>query len=70
MALLSLGFLLLAIMLGFIRNDTDVGFYNAAVRIKVILLGVVTSLGVVLLPRLSYYIEHNGFYSLEQNFSH
>ena len=46
-------------MLGFIRNDTDVGFYNAAVRIKVILLGVVTSLGVVLLPRLSYYIEHN-----------
>ena len=46
-------------MLGFIRNDTDVGFYNAAVRVKVILLGVVTSLGVVLLPRLSYYIEHN-----------
>lgn len=48
-----------ATMLGFMRSDTDVGFYNAAVRIKAILLGVVTSLGVVLLPRLSYYIEHN-----------
>ncbi len=48
-----------ATMLGFMRNDIDVGFYNAAVRIKAILLGVVTSLGVVLLPRLSYYIQHN-----------
>lgn len=48
-----------ATMLGFLRTDTDVGYYNAAVRIKAILLGVVTSLGVVLLPRLSYYIQHN-----------
>ncbi|MGX2951541.1 oligosaccharide flippase family protein, partial [Ursidibacter sp. B-7004-1] len=48
-----------ATMLGFMRNDTDVGYYNAAIRIKAILLSVVTSLGVVLLPRLSYYIQHN-----------
>ncbi|MDG2941713.1 flippase [Exercitatus varius] len=48
-----------ATMLGFMRNDTDVGYYNAAIRIKAILLSIVTSLGVVLLPRLSYYIQHN-----------
>ncbi|CAM2912384.1 oligosaccharide flippase family protein [Actinobacillus equuli] len=48
-----------ATMLGFLRTDTDVGYYNAAVRIKAILLSIVTSLGVVLLPRLSYYIQHN-----------
>ena len=37
--------------------DEDVGYYNAAVRIKTILVSVVTSLGTVLLPRASYYIE-------------
>lgn len=47
------------IMLGFIRNDEEVGFYNAAVKIKSILVGLVTSLGAVLLPRSAYYIEHN-----------
>lgn len=46
------------VMLGFIKTDTDVGYYNAAVKIKNILVSVVTSLGVVLLPRASYYIEH------------
>lgn len=46
-------------MLGFMTNETAVGFYNAAIRIKAILLSIVTSLGVVLLPRLSYYIKNN-----------
>lgn len=45
-------------MLGFINGDAEVGFYNAAVKIKSILVCVVTSLGTVLLPRASYYIEH------------
>ncbi len=45
-------------MLGFMKSDVDVGYYNAAVKIKSVLLGVVTSLGAVLLPRASYYIEH------------
>lgn len=48
-----------AVMLGFMANDEEVGFYNAAVKIKQILVSVVTSLGAVLLPRASYYIEHN-----------
>ncbi len=47
------------VMLGFIKTDADVGYYNAAVKIKTILVSVVTSLGAVLLPRASYYIEHN-----------
>ena len=47
------------VMLGFIRTDADVGYYNAAVKIKTILVSIVTSLGVVLLPRASYYVEHS-----------
>jgi len=46
------------VMLGFMKTDTDVGYYNAAVKIKTILISFVTSLGTVLLPRTSYYIEH------------
>ena len=46
------------VMIGFINGDTEVGFYNAAVKIKSILVCVVTSLGTVLLPRASYYVEH------------
>lgn len=46
------------VMLGFMKTDNDVGYYNAAIKIKVILVSIVTSLGVVLLPRASYYIEH------------
>jgi O-antigen/teichoic acid export membrane protein len=46
------------LMLGVMSTKTDVGYYNAAVRIKSILVGIVTSLGAVLLPRASYYIEN------------
>ncbi len=46
------------VMLGFMTTNTDVGYYNAAVKIKHVLVGLVTSLGAVLLPRVSYYIEH------------
>ena len=45
------------VMLGFMKTDTDVGYYNAAVKIKGILVSIVTSLGAVLLPRASYYVE-------------
>lgn len=46
------------VMLGFMVTDKDVGYYNAAVKIKSILVSIVTSLGTVLLPRASYNIEH------------
>lgn len=46
------------IMLGFMKSDVDVGYYNAAVKIKILLISFVTSLGAVLLPRASYYVDH------------
>jgi len=46
------------VMLGFMKTDSDVGYYTAAVKIKAILISFVTSLGTVLLPRASYYVEH------------
>ena len=49
------------IMLGFMTTDADVGYYDAAVKIKTILVSVVTSLGTVLLPRASYYVENGEF---------
>lgn len=45
------------VMLGFIATDVDVGYYSAAVKIKSILVTIVTSLGTVLLPRASYYVQ-------------
>ena len=45
------------VMLRFISGDEQTGYYNAAVKIKLIVSSLVTSLGAVLLPRLSYYIE-------------
>lgn len=45
------------VMLGLMKTDADVGYYNAAIKIKNILVSVVTSLGAVLLPRASYYVE-------------
>ncbi len=44
-----------SVMLGFIRGAEENGCYDAAVKIKNILVSVVTSLGTVLLPRVSYY---------------
>lgn len=46
------------VMLGIISGRTEVGYYNAAVRVKTLLVSFVTSLGSVLLPRLSYYVEN------------
>ena len=35
------------VMLGFIKTDADVGYYNTAVKVKNILCSLVTSLGTV-----------------------
>ncbi len=45
------------VMLNFISGDVQTGYYSASVKVKTILASLVTSLGAVLLPRLSYYIE-------------
>lgn len=47
------------VMLRFMKGDTEVGYYNAAIKVKTILTTLITSLGTVLLPRLSYYVKQN-----------
>lgn len=46
------------VMLGFMKDDVEVGYYNAATKIKNILVSIVTSLGTVLMPRASYYLQN------------
>lgn len=48
------------VMLGLFLGPKSVylGYYGAATRIKSILVSIVTSLGTVLLPRASYYVQH------------
>ena len=45
------------VMLGFIKTNYEVGIYHTAVRIQTIMATLVTSIGAVLKPRLSYYVE-------------
>ena len=47
------------VMLGFMTNDYQVGYYSAAIKIRSVLLGVVNSLATVLLPKSSYYVKEN-----------
>lgn len=53
-------------MLGFFRGDTAVGLYTAAVKVNRIVNTIITSLGVVLIPRLSYYVGNNERHKLNQ----
>ena len=52
-------------MLGFMATNADVGYYGAAVKIKNILVSIVTSLGTVLLPSASYDIAHQQMYEFK-----
>lgn len=45
------------VMLGFMTSETQVGYYSAAVKIKSVLLSLITALGTVMLPRVSYLID-------------
>lgn len=49
-----------SVMLGVMVSAEQVGYYNAAVKIKTLLVSFVATLGTVLLPRVSYYYQ-NGF---------
>jgi O-antigen/teichoic acid export membrane protein len=44
-------------MLGFISNEYEVGLYNAALKIKCILLSLSTSVTAVLVPRITFYLK-------------
>ena len=47
-----------SIMIGFMIGDYEVGIYTASVKIRTILSTLVTSVGSVLLPRMSYYVAN------------
>lgn len=44
------------LMLGFMRSTDEVGIYHISLKIQSVLVLVVTSLGAVMMPRLSYYV--------------
>lgn len=44
-------------MLGFISSENEVGLYNAALKIKSILLSLSTAVTAVLIPRMTYYFQ-------------
>lgn len=41
------------VMLGFLKDNTAVGYYTGAIKLTKVLMGVTTSLGVVFLPRIT-----------------
>lgn len=45
-------------MLGVLRGTGENGYYDVAVKVKNILVSVVSSLGTVLLPRMSFYVSN------------
>lgn len=50
-------------MVGLLSNDYQVGLYTASTKINKIVLQLVTSIGFILMPRLSYYIGKKDFNS-------
>ncbi|MGL5780691.1 flippase [Cetobacterium sp.] len=50
------------VMLGYKSTEISVGLYSSGVKLVKLVLGIVTSLGAVMLPRISNYI-HNGMES-------
>lgn len=42
-----------SVMLGFMSGNSSVGYYSSAIKLVKLIMGIVTSLGLVLLPRLS-----------------
>lgn len=47
------------VMLGFIKSDSEVGCYDAAVKIKKVLVSVITALGGILLPRAAFLLKND-----------
>lgn len=58
--------LLDSVILGFLTNNTEVGYYNASMRLYKAALPIVTSLGVVMLPRMSQALEANNKQGYQQ----
>ncbi len=52
--------------LGIICGNIAVGYYSYATKISSIVIGIVVSLSVVLLPRLSYLVENNDIVKMQE----
>ena len=48
-----------SVMLGFIKGTTENGYYDAAVKIKMLMVSFITSLGTVIMPRAAYHLERD-----------
>lgn len=46
-------------MLGFLSGDSHVGYFSAANKLNRIVIAAVNSLGIVITPRIAYYINNN-----------
>ena len=55
-------------MLGFLTDDIQVGYYSAATKIVKMVIGLLTAVSGILLPRLSYYAEGNNRNSFDTLF--
>ena len=54
------------VMVGFLNNNESVGYYTAATTISHICLTAITSLGVVMLPRLSHLVKQGDIESFNR----
>lgn len=54
------------IMLGFISTEYEVGLYNAALKIKSIVLSLSSAVTAVLIPRISYYLSSENSEKVKQ----
>lgn len=50
---------LASVMIGFLSTNSEIGFYTTAVKIKNLLVGVITVVSSVLLPRATYLLKHD-----------
>lgn len=48
-----------SVMLGFMTDSTQVGYYSVAVKIKNVFTAIIASLANVLIPRVAYTLAHN-----------
>lgn len=49
------------VMLGFMSNYAEVGYYNSATHVSKVLVTVITSLSAVAVPRVAYYLKNNNY---------
>lgn len=52
-------------LLGFLTDDNQVGYYEAANKMTRIVVSLITSISAVMLPRLSFYVEKKDFISFK-----